>query len=160
VNLVLALFDRVPSPDRRLAAMARDLRIPGEINHVRVTPGPGPKRLSITAVLPPTAPKAASVDDPVGRRLQILLGKNGAGDMLAEARAFYDRVENAAAAQRLTVAHPTLVSAYAPMKYDYMSGYLWMFMMSLVGIAITIAFVRFEAKGLVSKHGVEEALES
>jgi Na+/melibiose symporter-like transporter len=160
VNVVLALFDRVPSPDRRLSAMARDLRGLGETNHVRVTPGPAPKTLSVTAVLPTTATKAASVDDPVGRRLQALLGGTSQGDTVGQARAFYDRIESAAAAQRLTVAHPTLVSAYAPMKYDYMSGYLWMFMMSLVGIGITIAFVRFEAKGFVRKHGIEEALES
>jgi Na+/melibiose symporter-like transporter len=154
VNAVLALFDRVPRPDRRLTATARNLRVPAEINHVRASAGNSPKTISITAVLPASAPKAASVDDPVGRQLRALLGD---GDTLAQARAFYDRIEKAAATQRLTVARPILATAYAPMKYDYMSGYLLMFLMSVIGIAITVMFRRFEAKGLIRKRGVEEA---
>ena len=160
VNLVLAVFDRVPSPDRWLSAMARNLRVPTESNHIRAVPGPGPKTISITAVLPLTASKVALEDDLVNKRLQILLGGLSSEGQLAQARALYNRVEKAAAAQRITVAHPTLASAYAPMKYDYMSGYLCMFVMSLIGIGITLAFVRFEAKGLVRKRGVEEGLES
>jgi hypothetical protein len=38
-----------------------------------------------------------------------------------------------------------------------MSGYLWMFVMGTIGICVTIAFVRFEKKGLIQKRGVEEA---
>jgi hypothetical protein len=128
--------------------------VPAEINHVRASAGNSPKTISITAVLPASAPKAASVDDPVGRQLRALLGD---GDTLAQARAFYDRIEKAAATQRLTVARPILATAYAPMKYDYMSGYLLMFLMSVIGIAITVMFRRFEAKGLIRKRGVEEA---
>jgi hypothetical protein len=32
-----------------------------------------------------------------------------------------------------------------------------MFLMSVIGIAITVMFRRFEAKGLIRKRGVEEA---
>jgi hypothetical protein len=160
VNVVLALFNNAPEPGRRLAAIARSLRVPTETNHIRVEPGPGPKTLSITAVFPASAAKAASVADPVGQKLEALLKSSPARDTLFQARAFYDRVEIAAATQRITVARPTLTSAYASMKYDYMSGYLWMFVMCLIGIGITIAFTRFEAKGLIHKRGIEEELAS
>jgi hypothetical protein len=160
VNLVLSLFTNPPDPGRRLAAVARTLRVPTETNHVRVEPGPGPKTLSITAVFPATSTKASSLADPIGQKLQTLLGSNPAGDTLYQARAFYDRIEIAATTQRITIARPTLTSTYASMKYDYMSGYLWMFVMCLIGIGITIAFTRFEAKGFIHKRGIEEELAS
>ena len=161
VDLGLALFDCVPRPERRLSAVARNLRSPTETNHVRADPGPGPKTISITAVFSETATKAAAADDPVGHRLRDLLGRSGtANGGLARARALYDRIEEAAATQRFTIARPVLASGYAPMKYDYMSGYIWMFFMSLIGITITVIFTRFETRGLIRKRGIEEAQES
>jgi len=157
VNLVLSVFGQEPDPGQRLSAIARNLRVPTETNHVRVAPGPEPKSISITTVLSEAATKAPSSTDPVGQKFQALLGNASTGATLPQARAFYDRVEKAAAVQRITVAHPLLTSAYASMKYDYMSGYLWMFVMSFLGICITIAFKRYEAKGLIHKRGVEEA---
>ena len=141
-------------------AISRNLRVVDETNHVRVTPGPAPRTISVTAVLSPSAGKAVSVDDPVSRKLDLLLGQNGGESFVAQAKRLYDRIEAVAAIQRLTIVHPTLVSAYAPIKYDYMSGYLWMFIMGLAGIGITIAFVRLEAKGFIQKRGVEEAAAS
>ncbi len=156
VNLALSIFDSVPSPDRRMAATSRSLRVPAESNHVRVDPGPGPKTISVTALLPSTASKAGVTDDPVGRRILALLGEQDR-ETLPQVRNFYGRIEKAAAIQRFTIAHPSIVSAYAPIKYDYMSGYLWMFVMGTIGICVTIAFVRFEKKGLIQKRGVQEA---
>jgi len=160
VNLVLALFNDAPNPGRRLAALARNLRVPTETNHVRVEPGPTPKTLSITAVLPPTAGQAKTVDALVARLDALLLRQGVPSDFVLRARLFYDRIETAATTQRITVARPTLAVDYAAMKYDYMSGYLWMFVMGTIGIIITIAFTRVEARGLIRKRGVEEALES
>ena len=156
VNLVLSIFDSVPSPDRRMAATSRSLRVPAESNHVRVDPGPGPKTISVTALIPPTASKAGVTDDPVGLRILASLGEQQREE-LPQIRNFYDRIEKAAAIQRFTIAHPSIASGYAPIKYDYMSGYLWMFVMGTIGICITIAFVRFEKKGWIQKRGVEEA---
>ncbi|MGB8352355.1 MAG: MFS transporter [Chthoniobacteraceae bacterium] len=160
VNLVLSLFDQVPGTDRRIIAMSRNLRVPSETNHVRVGPGPGPKTISVTAVLPETATRAASAGDPVGIRLQEMLGQSKDSGLLLQTRSFYDRVELAAAAQHLTIAHPSLTSGYEKMKYDYMSGYLWMFVMSFIGIIITLVFVRLESTGFIQKRGVEEAQAS
>ena len=159
VNFLLSPFVQVSDPGRRLVAVTRNLRVPTETNHVRVEPGPAPKTLTVTVVLPETAAKADSVTDPLGQRLQTVLGKES-NDRMLQVRALYDRIEKAAATQRITVARPTLTTDYAAMKYDYMSGYLWMFVMGSIGILITIAFKRVEAKGLIRKRGVEEAAQS
>jgi hypothetical protein len=117
VNLVLSIFDSVPSPDRRMVATSRSLRVPAESNHIRVDPGPGPKTISVTALIPSTASKAGITDDPVGQRILALLGEQNR-ETLPQVRNFYDRIEKAAAIQRFTIAHPSIVSTYAPIKYD------------------------------------------
>lgn len=160
VNLGLALFDRVPAPDRRLSAIARNLRVPTDTNHVRANPGPEAKTMSVTAVIPSEISRTSVTDDAVIRRIGTLLDDPAGQALLPWTRGFYDRIETAAATQKITVAHPVLASGYAAMKYDYMSGYLWMFVMSLCGIAITIVFSRFEARGLIRKYGLEEAQAS
>jgi len=43
------------------------------------------------------------------------------------------------------------------MKYNYMSGYIWMCLVGLVGIVSTALFSRLEEKDYVRKRGVEEA---
>ncbi len=152
VNLILGLFDAVPRPDHRLTAIARGLRTPNNIHHVRLESGPAPKTITVTALLPDSAPRVTT-NDPVTRALQSFLGT---GDALAQARAFYDRIENVAATQKITVARPLLTSVYVPMKYNYMSGYLWMVLMGVVGISITILFRHLETLGFIHKRGIEE----
>jgi hypothetical protein len=71
----------------------------------------------------------------------------------------YQRTVDAVAANKMTVARPVIVSRFALPKYDYMSGYLWMISMSIVGFIITIFFARREAKGLIHKRGREESDE-
>jgi Na+/melibiose symporter-like transporter len=155
VNGLLALFGHAPDPRHRLSALARGMRTAGAAVQVRVTAGPSPRAISVCAVLNPSAAAQYSPDDPVTRRLAALLGAGSAS--LAQVRAFYDQVQTAAAGQHLTVAHPILAADYAPMRYDYMSGYLWMFVMAGIGIALTFYFERLEARGVISKRGVEEA---
>ena len=157
VNSILAWFDHAVSPTRRLTAIGRNLRSPGETDQVRVQKGPTARSLSVTAILQDTAVGAAPLDDPVGRRLAGLLGSGTSDDAVRQARAFYDRIDKAAAAQRITIARPLITAAYAPMQYDYMSGYLWMFVMAAIGIGLTVWFGRLEANGVVRKYGVEEA---
>ncbi len=162
VNFVLGLFGNGPVPEHRLTAIGRNLRVSGEIDHVRVDPGANhDKSITVIAVIRPEAARSGSVDDAVGNRLKSLLGNGAPGSIaLAQVRAFYDRVEESASSQHLTVARPFVDVAYAPVKYDYMSGYIWMFLMGLLGFAITVAFKRREAKGLIHKRGVEEAQRS
>ena len=145
-NAVLGFFDRAPSPTRRLDAIARSLRSAEGTNHVRADPGQVARSISVTAVLPSIAPPAAALaDDAPMRKLTALLGANS--DKIASARALYGAIETAAATQRITVSHPVFGAAFAPMRYDYMSGYLWMFLMGLIGISLTVVFRRLEARG-------------
>lgn len=160
VNAVLRLFGDGPDPRRRLAAITRDTRLPGVLDHVHIEPGPTPKTLAVTAVLPATVPGPTASNADTARLDTLLQGKDAPADLAPRLQTLLDRVETAAADQRITVAHPMLAAAYAPMKYDYMSGYLWMFVMGSIGILITIAFTRIEARGLIRKRGVEEAQES
>lgn len=157
VNAVLRLFDRAPSPTRKLDAVARQLRIPGETNHVSVTVGPAARTIEVRAVFESDAARANSRSDAVGLRLATLLGSPADEAALEKARAFFNRIESAALGQRLTVPHPVLGAAYVPMRYDYMSGYIWVFFVGVVGITLTFIFSRLEARGKVRKRGVEEA---
>lgn len=159
VNGLFSLFQKNPTARRKLDAMASTLRSSSGIGHLRIDPGAEPKTLAVTVVLPPTLegmiPTAG--DAAVGTRLEQLppAGAAKAG-IAAEARQFYDQLEVAAAAQRITLVRPRLASGYAPMQYDYMSGYLWMFLMSVIGITMVFVFCHVERKGLVRKRGVEE----
>jgi MFS family permease len=159
VNGVLGLFGDGPDPLRRLRALARGIRVPGQLEHVNVQPGPAPKTLFVTAVLGETVPPAAA-DDATARLDRLLQGQAAAPDFARRTRTLLERFDLAASSERVTLAHPSLAAAYAPMRYDYMSGYLWMFVMGSLGIGITITFTRIEARGLIRKRGVEEAQES
>jgi Na+/melibiose symporter-like transporter len=160
INVGLAWFDRVPPPERRLSAIARNLRVSADTNHVRANAGLAPKTIRVIAVMPREPSALTESNGPVSRRIGALLDDPLSTEWIPWADEFYQRIEKAAASQKITVAHPVLSTGYATMKYDYMSGYLWMFVMSLAGIGITIAFCRFEKKGLVRKYGLEEAQSS
>ncbi|XHR29645.1 MAG: MFS transporter [Chthoniobacteraceae bacterium] len=157
-NGVLRWFDAAPRPERRLSAIARVLRLPEETDHVRVYPGPdGTKTISVIALMKPGAAQAAqTLDDPVGNRLRNLLAGESPA-LTAQVRAFYDRVVTAGAAKQVTVAQPFVRTAYAPMKYDYMAGYICMFILGFVGLGMTFQFQKLERKGLIRKRGMEEA---
>ena len=154
---VLGRLNPFARPAHRLTSLARDLRRESGVDQLRVEKGHAPRSLAVTALLPGNAPGAPTLDDPLGRRLQTLLGASADAALARQARTFYDRIESAAAAQHLTVARPVLAAAYAPMRYDYMSGYLWMFVMGVAGIMCTVVFARMERRGVVRKYGVEEA---
>ncbi len=157
VNLFLGLFDAIPRPDRKLNAMAHGLRTPGKIDHVRVSPGPTSRSIRVLAVLPEGASFGPSPADPITARIRMLTGPSAEEPCIDQARGFYDLVEKAAHAQRLTICRPVVASGYVPMKYNYMCGYLWMLFMGSIGIAITLYFSHLEKRGYIQKRGVEEA---
>jgi hypothetical protein len=158
VNAVLALFDHAPHPEQKLIAVARSLRVIGQTPHVRVTDGGDDHSLAVAAIFAPDATRAGNIGDAVGLRLRIALSADDA--TAGRARAFYDRIETAAAAQRLTVAGPFISAAYVPIKYDYMAGYIWVLAVGLIGLALTFVFTRLESRGTIRKRGVEEAQAS
>ena len=157
VNSVLGWFDGAPQPEKRLSAMARSLRSSNAVEHVGVRVEPGDmKTITVSALLLPQSPLSA-VNDSITKRLQKLLGIPVPGIDLPQVRAFYNRVVDAGIAQNIIVERPVFLAAYAPMKYDYMCGYIGLFFLGLIGLAITFAFVRREKMGLIRKRGVEEA---
>lgn len=159
VNGVLSWFGADPRPERRVNAVGRNLRQIDTTPQVSVRRSSGPDRsLVITALLSPiVSPAPVPTADAVEWRLLALLG----GDAVhaAEARQLYERTIPAAAAMRITIARPFIAADYAPMKYDYMSGYLMMFVLGLIGLWITIEFCRRERKGLIRKLGLDEEKE-
>ena len=158
LHATLAPFGHEINPARRLIATGSSLRDPAQTNHVRAIPGPVDRSISVTAVLEPLAAGTPPEISPKSKLDEKLV--RIAGDMAPEVLAFYDRIEKAAAAQRITIAQPVLASGYARMRYDYMSGYLWMFFMGSIGIILTLVFGKLEARGIIQKRGVEEALAS
>jgi MFS family permease len=157
VNSLLALIDSAPQPEHRLAATARSLRLKDETEHVGIEPAN--QDISVIALFLPQAAKS-DLHDAITQRLQQLLGTSAPAGTLAQTRAFYDRLVEDAAIQRITIQQPILTDAYAAMRYDYMSGYIPIFFLALIGLAITFAFGRRERKGLIRKLGVEEAENS
>jgi len=150
------LFTGPEPPDLLVASTARSLRIPGEMDHVRITSGRG-KSITVVALLSSSFPKYNGAPDAVLQRLQALLGPSAPGDEAAQIRLLYDRVASAAADERITLAQPFLKVSYAKMRYDYMCGYIWTFFMGLIGLGLTFLFALGQKRGLIRKLGVEEA---
>jgi Na+/melibiose symporter-like transporter len=154
VNTVLGWFGTAPDPRHRLLALARGARLPGQLEHLRIDPGAEPQTLNITAVLSDSVPTTAG---DTSRLDHLLQGQDAAPGFAGRVKTLVDRIAAAAPMQRMTLIHPILAAGYATMKYDYMSGYLWMFVMGSLGVGITFLFQRLEARGLIRKRGVEEA---
>jgi Na+/melibiose symporter-like transporter len=159
-NLILSFFDLDPKPDHRLIALEQNLRSSQEISHLRVVPGPVGKTILVTSVLPDRPPTSSPEDDPITEKLHFLLGPNSSPEKLGQARDLYEGIVKSASVEKLTIAQPIIATAYAPIKYNYMSGYLWMLLMGIIGITLTFVFSRLEAAGLVQKLGAEEAKAS
>lgn len=157
VNTVLTHFSPVARSDHKLLALARSLRLPGEINHVRIVPGSERKTITITALIPDSAPLTQNPGNAANDKITSLLGTANPTKLTSQAVQFYNRLEELAPAQNITVARPVLASSYSPMRYNYMCGYIWMFILGSLGITITLVFSHFEAKGYIHKRGLEEA---
>jgi hypothetical protein len=129
-------FTDTPQPQRRMWASARALRDHKRTFHVRIQDASEGRdyAIAVTAVL-----------------------RQESGGYADETEDIYRRTIDAAAANKLTVARPTLSAGFAPPKYNYMSGYLWMIAMSILGYIVTLYFTRREEKGLIHKRGREES---
>ena len=163
VNAVVELFAIPAGPERRISAIGRSLREPGLTDHVGVRSLNGSNEadhaIRVSAIFESQSAVtnvSSAMTDAIGQRLAELLGNNADLTQLASARTFYDRIVTASLEQRITIASPILKAGFAPMKYDYMSAYLWLLMLGLFGLGITIMFLRWERRGLVRKRGKEE----
>jgi hypothetical protein len=155
VQAILAHFGDVTPPERRVFGLARGMRDLNKMNHVSVRPV-SPDRHAIRVMAVMETPAAAPTDSALAKRLGELLPTNSAAE-IAQAAALYERTVQIAPQQRITPVRPFISSSFAKMKYDYMSGYIWMFILGVFGLWVTFAFARREKRGLIHKRGIEEA---
>ncbi len=162
VYSIMDKFGDAPSPSRRLWATARSLRVQKLSRHVGAYDLSTPDRhaLRLVALYEPDAMLAPAAPDdalrPEHDRIAALLAAAGPAATL-QAQDLFKRSLNAAQENKITVARRSLKTDYSPPKYDYMSGYLWIILMSCVGLLICLLFTRREAKGLITKRGREES---
>ncbi|HAT11147.1 MAG TPA: hypothetical protein DCS97_11285 [Planctomycetes bacterium] len=156
-NGVWGMVAEVPGPDRRILALGRGMREAGTLDHTRVTTVPGDAAaIRVTALYQGVAPAAQTDPDlgAVDTRLQGLL--QGHPEAIAAAQAVYRRVQQVGAEQRMTIARPVVGAGFKPLKYDYMAGYLWMFVLQVVACLILWNFMKKVKNGQIRRRGVEE----
>lgn len=156
-NAIWGLVAEVPGPERRILALGRGMREPGTFDHTRVTTIPGEAAAIRVTALFQGAPPAGQADADlaaVDARLEGLL--QGRPEAVVAARAVYRRVQQVGAEQRMTIARPVVGAGFKPLKYDYMAGYLWMFVLQVVACLILWNFMKKVKSGQIRRRGVEE----
>jgi hypothetical protein len=156
-NAIWGLVAEVPGPERRILALGRGMREAGTLDHTRVTPVPGDATAIRVTALYEGAPPAAQADPDqaaVDTRLQGLLQDHPAA--VVPAQAVYRRILQVGAEQRMTIARPVVGTGFKPLKYDYMAGYLWMFVLQVVACLILWNFMKKVKSGQIRRRGVEE----
>jgi hypothetical protein len=155
------IFGDPPTKERRIWATARTLRDIGSSPHVGVWAAceGDQHRILLRALY-----KEGSGFEDVLEGPNLAAAKEKIATLIspehpqfASVIDLYQRGLNAAAANRMTFPSPILETRFAGPKYDYMSGYLWIIIMSILGLAICMAFTRREHKGLIQKRGREES---
>jgi Na+/melibiose symporter-like transporter len=162
VYWVMGFFTDTPPPERRMWASARAMRDHDVSRHIGVAESPSADRnaIRVTAVYQEDADLKRTVDSLTpGMSAALATSFGGDQGLVRKAADLYQRTVDAVAANNITIAQPVLRTQFALPKYDYMSGYLWMISMSIVGFIITIFFARREARGLIHKRGREESDE-
>jgi len=135
VNFVISQFTEVPPPDQKLHSLARNLCKDEQIAHARADTLSGRNGLHIIAVA-----DSAVLADPASWRARLLKDLRTEGASL-----------------KLTVLTPVVGNGIVPMQYNYMTGYIYVFVMVLIGFSLIRWFIRLEKAGKVSKLGAAEA---
>lgn len=162
IYAIMDKFGDAPSPMRRLWATARSLRSNDLCYHVGAYDLSTPERyaMRLIALYEPSAELNGSDQEdayaPENARIAELLANAGA-NTVSQAQNLFRRSIESAQENKITVARQHLRAEFSPPKYDYMSGYLWMVIMSSLGLGICLLFTRREEKGLISKRGREES---
>jgi hypothetical protein len=93
------------------------------------------------------------INEDIQARLAELLAD---ADNQELAALLYERVVELGSSNYLNVTRPYIEHSFSERQYDYMSSYIWMLILDIIGILITIDFVRREKKGQITKRGVAE----
>lgn len=134
VNIVLSLFTEVPPPGQKLVSLARNLSAGEAPGNARVDALGSRTGLRVTKVLPPDSGEETS----------------------ALTKGLVEKVRSEGASLKLTVPAPLVDKGVVPIKYNYLAGYLYVFVMVLCGFGLVVFFLAKEKAGLVKKLGAEE----
>ena len=134
VNSVLSAFTTLPAPDQKLITLARNLGEGEAMGAARVEVLPSGKGLRVTRIL----------SEDTGESPEAL------------ASGLVRKVRTEGASLKLTVPVPLVEQSVVPVRYNYMVGYLYMFLMVLIGFALVAVFLIKEKAGVVRKLGAEE----
>jgi hypothetical protein len=172
MTVVYWLMDLVaepPRPERRVYGFARNLRSGEVARHIRVLPGED-HSIHVTALQtaqltgvayeiiesssePEADGERPIITEAIKERLDGLLNEAEQQEL---ATLLYERVVELGSSNYLNVTRPYIEHKFSERQYDYLSSYIWMLILDIIGLIITLDFVRREKKGLVTKRGVAE----
>jgi len=135
MNALLSRFIDLPTPDQKLIALARNVCKGGLVSHARTVTLGGRNGVHIVAV--------ADADQ----------GTN----LTTWTAGVVDKLRTECASLKLTVLTPVVDQGVVPLKYNYMSGYLYVFTLVVFGFCLVMVFIHMEKVGVVRKWGAEEA---
>jgi Na+/melibiose symporter-like transporter len=147
---------RPPAPDRRLGAAAKAVRKHASFPLVRLSGRPGERIIVASAVLDAGDAPAAGIGRAAALEARLAAIAQPDAPPPTQLRELYETVEKACAGQRLTVIRPEIETGFAKLRYNYFSGYLWMMVLSGIGLLIIARFARKVRRGEIRKLGVEE----
>jgi Na+/melibiose symporter-like transporter len=156
INWVWGLFGDPPTPERRLNALGRNLRRPGTVEYVGASLPKGDNnavRLIAVATASTNGTADAQIPAHVSQRLSSLLKP----ELSPAAVSLYALALPAMKEQRMTVARPVVATSFAKQQYDFLAGYIAVFILQLVGLGITFSFLYMVKTGRVRRRGAEEA---
>ncbi|MDX2109792.1 MAG: MFS transporter [Verrucomicrobiota bacterium] len=134
VNRVLSLFTEIPAPDQKLITLARSLSGGEDFSNARVDALPSVNGLRVTKV------SNYETQNELSTRIACLV----------------DKVRTAGTSLKLTVPIALVDKGAVPIRYNYLAGYLYVFLMVLGGFVLVAFFLIKEKAGIVRKLGAEE----
>ncbi|MEI6167078.1 MAG: MFS transporter [bacterium] len=135
MNALLSRFVDLPPPDQKLISLARNVCKGGLISHART----------------------AALAGRNGVHLIVVADDETVGDRGVWTAKVLDRIRLECASLKLTVPAPVIDQGVVPLKYNYMSGYLYVFALVICGFGLVMYFIHQEKIGVVKKWGAEEA---
>lgn len=135
MNALLSRFVDLPTPDQKLISLARNVCKGGLVSHAR------------TAILTGRN----------GVHIIVVADEEKSSDMTAWTSKVLDTIRIECASLKLTVLTPVVDQGVVPIKYNYMSGYLYIFILVFIGFGLVMYFIHQEKIGVVKKWGAEEA---
>ena len=135
MNALLTHFIDLPPPNQKLISLARNVCKDGLISHARTATHGGRH----------------------GVQLIVVAADEKPGDFAGWTAKVLDKIRTECASLKLTVLTPVVDKGVVPIKYNYMSGYLYVFLLVLFGFGLVMYFIHQERVGVVKKWGAEEA---